>query len=281
MKRRELLSVLAALPALSACAPMSRGGENEPARVVTAIGIQLYTLRAAMAQDALGTLTALAAMGYQKVEFAGLHSHSATAVKGWLDRLQLTSPSSHADLQLMVQEPQQVLADAKMLGNSHLVIPWLPPHWRTPAAYPELQQRLRQWSAMASDSGLQLAYHNHDFEFERHGEWRLFDALLSDFSPQQLEIELDLFWITKAGADTAEYLQKHGQRITLCHVKDMGTDGAMVDVGQGTIDFAAHFAQLANYHPGVLKHHYVEHDQPADALNTAQTSIKHLGSLTY
>src|SRR3954469_13545418 len=44
-------------------------------RHLTAIGLQLYTVRAEMEQDFEGTLRRLAAMGYSEVEFAGLFGH--------------------------------------------------------------------------------------------------------------------------------------------------------------------------------------------------------------
>jgi len=234
-----------------------------------------------MAADSLGTLQKLAAMGYSKVEFAGLHDHPATEVAEWLKQLNLISPSSHADLRVMFAEPQKVIDDALALGNTTLIVPWLPENLRSKAAWPQVRDTLMGWSELASNNTLQLGYHNHDFEFADENGWRLFDALMTEFTAEQLTLELDLFWITKAGVDVAAHLQGHAARITHCHIKDMNSAGEMTEVGSGEIDFAQHLRTLESTEPGRLQHHYVEHDRPNNALASAQTSIAHLNTLRY
>jgi sugar phosphate isomerase/epimerase len=83
-------------------------------------------------------------------------------------------------------------------------------------------------------------------------------------------------WITKAGANPLEYFARYPGRFPLCHVKDMASDGTMVDVGAGIIDFATIFASagLAG-----LNHYFVEHDQPQDPLGSVTSSYSALTPL--
>ena len=284
MNRRELITAAALTPLLGACSATpaaTSGNATHATRSLPAIGIQLYTVRELMALDSRETLHELARMGYTQVEFAGLHGHNAATMRSWLNEAGLISPSGHANLQQLVADPKLAINDARRLGNHTLVIPWLPEEWRTRDAYPTLKRQLYEWSAMARDEGLQLGYHNHAFEFSDQNGWRLFDALLADFPASELQFEIDLFWITKAGADVAKYLSDHGQRFSLCHVKDMSDSGDMIDVGSGTIEFATLFRQLYDSHPGTLQHFYVEHDKPTAPLQTARVSYAHLRELRY
>ena len=49
---------------------------------------------------------------------------------------------------------------------------------------------------------------------------------------------MDLYWVTKAGADPVEYFEKYPGRFKMWHVKDMDEEGKFAPVGTGTIDFA-------------------------------------------
>ena len=52
----------------------------------------------------------------------------------------------------------------------------------------------------------------------------------------------------------------------------------MVDVGQGTIDFAAIFAERER---AGIKHFFVEHDRPAEPLESTRVSYEYLKRLTF
>ena len=65
---------------------------------MASVGLMLYTVREDCARDFEGTLRAVASLGYDGVELFDLHGHDATAVRGWLDELGLTSCGRHAGL---------------------------------------------------------------------------------------------------------------------------------------------------------------------------------------
>jgi len=113
--------------------------------------------------------------------------------------------------------------------------------------------------------GMQMAYHNHDFEFADLGGGRTgYDILLAESDPALVQMELDLYWATKAGRDPVALFAAHPGRFPLCHVKDMREPrGAqtMAPVGEGGIDFARIFAQAEQ---AGLRHYFVEHDNAAE-----------------
>ena len=91
-----------------------------------------------------------------------------------------------------------------------------------------------------------------------------------------VKFELDLFWAVHAGVDPAAYLSANPDRFPLCHVKDRTTDGQMVDVGKGAIDFPALFAAGSG-----LQHYFVEHDRPGDSLDSIRASIQAIQGMRY
>lgn len=102
---------------------------------------------------------------------------------------------------------------------------------------------------------------------------------LDELDPRRVRFELDLYWLAKAGGDAAQLFARDPGGFPLEHMKDLrGSDQAIVDVGQGDVDFCAIFAQAAQ---SGTQHYIVEHDDPSDPLQTAQNSITYLKQLAF
>ncbi len=144
--------------------------------------------------------------------------------------------------------------------------------------YRSMADRFNRVAERAKAAGLTFGYHNHDFEFEPLEGRMPWDVLLEETDPALVKLELDLYWITKAGGDPFKYLTEHPGRFPLVHVKDMATDGSMVDVGAGTIDFAALFARSGQ---AGIKHYFVEHDNPGEPFQSLAASYRYLRNLEF
>lgn len=240
------------------------------------IGIQLYTVRKLMARDAAGTLGKLAGIGYTEVEFAGLYGKSAREMRSLLDRYGLVAPSSHIGTAEMRGDWERTLADAKTLGQSYITCAWIDQSERTVYGYRKIAELFNRAGEAARKAGLQLCYHNHDFEFERIGDTVPYDLLLADCDPNLVKMEMDIFWLVKGGRDPLEYFQWHPGRFPLVHVKDMDASGKMVDVGKGVIGFRGIFEHAKK---AGIEHCFVEHDEPKDPLATARVSYENLRTL--
>ena len=250
-----------------------------PGRRLGNIGIQLYTVRDQMAVDVPGTLQRLAEIGYREVEFAGYFDHSPEEIRLFLDDLGLSSPSAHTSLQTLRETPEQLIEAALTIGHEYLVLGWLRPEERTSLDdYRRHAELINSFAEQCHVAGLRFAYHNHDFEFENLDGMRPMDLLLAETDPSSMQVELDLYWIKRAGADPFAYFTKHPGRFPLCHVKDMAADGSFADVGSGEIDFAPLFAasELAGF-----QHYYVERDDPADSLSSAATSFAAISEIEF
>ena len=249
-------------------------------RHLSAVGVQLYTVRAAMQQDFEGTLRSLAAMGYTEVELAGLFGRDPAQVATLLAELGLTAVGSHVTYDRFVADPDAAIDETLALGARYLVFPWLPEaERRTIAQWQDWVALLNRVGQASQARGLELAYHNHDFEFTAIDGVRPIDVLLDGIDRSVVKWELDLYWLAKAGGEPREMFERYPGGFPLAHVKDMRlSDQAMVDVGEGDLDFAAVFAQAAQ---SGMEHFIVEHDEPADPLQSVQSSVTYLKALTF
>jgi len=274
VNRRQFL-----LSASAAAVPGSLCASEDRSRRLDEIGIQLYTVRDLMAADLEATLERLAGIGYRQVEFAGYYERSAANLRRLLANLGLSTPSAHVPIAQARTGPDRLIEYAVELGHDYLVIPWLDPSERqTLAQYRALADLLNRFGEQCRAAGLQLAYHNHDFEFEAIDGVLPMDLLLAETDDGLVRFEIDLYWICKAGRDPLDYFDRYTGRFPLCHVKDMAADGDMVPVGAGTIDFAEIFARSPE---AGLHHYFVEHDNADDALASSARSYEYLSQLRF
>ncbi|HVY83780.1 MAG TPA: sugar phosphate isomerase/epimerase [Caulobacterales bacterium] len=259
--RRSLLTGAGALT-LAACTPNQTAmGHSRK------VGIQLYTVRAAMAQDLPGTLRRIRGIGYDEVEFAGYFNTPPADIKRLLDDIGLAAPSAHVPAAQMRDAPGPLIETAHAMGHEYLVMPWLPPEARTTLdQWRGWAEVCNRFAAQCRDAGLKFAYHNHDFEFQPIDGVLPYDVLLQNTDPQLVHFETDIYWLKKGGRDLLPFLNQHKARVTMCHAKDWRPDGSMTDVGQGQIDFAAIFAQIP------FEHYFVENDDTTTPFESAQTS---------
>lgn len=247
-------------------------------RALRRIGLQLYTVRTQLAQDFAGTLARVAAIGYREVEFAGYFEKDPHDVRALLDRHGLVAPAAH--MQSIAPAAWRASLDAaNIIGHRYVVVAWLPPELRrTVDDFRRLAQTLNRMAAEARAAGLRFAYHNHDYEFVPTEGRVPFDVLLAETDPHLVEIEMDLYWITKGGQDPLAYFARYPGRFPMVHVKDsMGPpDHRMVDVGAGTIDFRKIFAHSTQ---AGIRHYFVEHDEPPDAFASIRASYEYLRRL--
>ena len=277
MDRREFLGAAGAIALSSVLPPACR---TSHAARLDRIGLQLYTVRDLMKQDFEGTLARVAEIGYKEVEFAGYFDHSPADVKAILNRHGLTSPAVHAG-SIEPDAWKASLDAANVIGHKYVVVPWVPQEKRlTLDGWKRVAQEFNRAAEAARAAGVQFAYHNHDFEFPRMEGQVPYDVLLQNTDPKLVQLEIDLYWITKGGQDPLAYFARWPGRIPLVHVKDSAgaPEHKMVDVGAGTIDWKRIFAKR---NQAGIKHFFVEHDQPPQPFDDIAASYRYLKQLEF
>jgi sugar phosphate isomerase/epimerase len=275
--RRSFLATVGAA-ALGALARPT-GAIPLPSGAIDRVGVQLYTVRSAMQRDVAGTLASVAEIGYRAVEFAGYFDRSPAEIATLLRRHSLTAPSTHIGYDVLRSGWQRALDDAATIGHEYITIPWIAADERkTTDDWKRVAALFNEGAAQARAAGLRFAYHNHDFEFERMAGVVPFDVLLENTDPALVDFELDIYWIVRAGFDPLDYIARFPGRIRMTHLKDSDgpPDHRMTSVGSGIIDFPR---VIAAANEAGASYHFVEHDQPADALASIRSSYAYLAGL--
>ncbi len=185
------------------------------------IGIQLSGLRDRMEKDMAGTLRAVKEIGYDCVEFAGYFGKSAEEIRAMLDSNGLQCPSVHQGLDFYEEGGQSAVDYIKTLGAKFSAIPWydaakLPGS----AAWEETKALFIRNGELLAKNGIQLLYHNHDFEFVKVGEKYRHDYMMEQIPRSLLKPEFDTCWVRYAGEDPCRYILKYSGDVEIVHLKD-------------------------------------------------------------
>lgn len=245
------------------------------------IGVQLYTVRDQMAENLKGTLKTVADLGYNYVESAGysegkMYGLSPKEFNGILDDLGLQHMSVHIPLAEFQNNFNRALDFMLESDQKFGVLPWLREEdRRTIDQYKSYADLLNRTGELALKEGIQICYHNHDFEFwEVDGQIPM-DVLLGETEKDLVQIELDLYWVSKAGQDAFKIFADNPGRFPLWHVKDMANteERGFTEVGNGVIDYKALFAKSEE---AGMKYFFVEQDRSDNPLRSIETSVNNL-----
>ena len=274
INRRTFLGTMTAATVLGT--RLSWAADN---RKIDKVGLQLYTVRDLAEKDMAGTLAKVAQIGYREIEFAGLFEHTPKEVRAMLDQNGLTAPSSHVPYETLGADWEKTLEGAKTLGQTYIVCPSVDDNLLNhPGAWNRVAEAFNKAGEASKKIGIQFGYHNHMNEFVDVNGKLAYDILLDNTDPNLVKMEMDLYWITKAGHDPLQYFDRYPGRFPLVHVKDMAKDGGFADVGRGTIDFKKIFAQSGK---AGIKHYFVENDEPKSPLQDIRISYQYLEKLRF
>ncbi|WP_237701595.1 sugar phosphate isomerase/epimerase family protein [Algoriphagus machipongonensis] len=226
-----LLGVSSAIMPLQFCSPAKKeeSATIEEAKAakskLNSFGIQLYSVKDEMANDAKATMAALAGFGYKQFEgFDGgkgvLWGMDPKEFKTLTSDLGVSMVASHAN----VFENLDAQAEAaKEAGLEYLICPWIGGQ-ETIDAYKKFADKFNEAGATLKSHGLKFAYHNHDYTFETLEGVMPQDVLMENTDPELVDFEMDMYWVYVAGVDPSAYLAKYPNRFKLCHLKDAEPD---------------------------------------------------------
>jgi sugar phosphate isomerase/epimerase len=200
------------------------------------IGIQLYSVRADMKADPLGTLKALADMGYQHVEHANyvdrkFYGYAAKDFKKILKDLGLSMPSGHtvmgpshwdAAKKDFSDSWKYTVEDAAILGQEFVISPWLDESLRkTKDDMMRYMEVFNKSGELCKKSGMRFGYHNHNFEFtQMMGSETVYDIILKNTDPNLVTQQLDFGNLYETKADAMAIIKNNPGRFVSLHVKD-------------------------------------------------------------
>ncbi len=183
------------------------------------VGYQLYSARQEAEKDLDAVLARLASLGYDGVEFAGFHGHTAEEIGALLRKHHLLAASSHVPLQSFRADMDGTIAYHKAIGCRFIAVPYLDEQTRMGAeGFAQAMADIAEFERRCHNAGITLMYHNHDFEFIKLSGMYALDFLY--LALPALQTELDVCWVKYAGENPVAYLGKYAGRAPIVHLKD-------------------------------------------------------------
>ncbi len=238
---------------LEACTPANKNK----------VGIQLYSVRKEMAEDAAGTLAKLGKIGYTEIESArsqqgNYYGLKPKEIKQILSDQGMTLRSGHTQLD---KDWQLSVDEAAEAGQQYLICSVLPAAGQTVENYKKNAELFNKAGEQCKKSGITFGYHNHEYEFEKESGQVLYDVLMDNVQPDLVTMELDLGWVVATGNDPIQYFQKYPGRFPLWHLKDMDlTKKESTEFGKGGVNIAGLFQHAK---ASGLKYFFIEQEEYA------------------
>ena len=186
------------------------------------IALQLYSVRHEMKEDLPATLKKVKAMGYDGVEFAGIFGYDPVELRALCAENGLVPISAHVPVAEMIEDAEATFQKYAAIGTRFVAIPYLVEEYRPGAEkFDEMLENIKKFGTVAKKYGMQLLYHNHDFEFVKleDGTYGL-DKMYAEVSADLLQTELDTCWVNVGGEDPSGFIRKYAGRAPVVHLKD-------------------------------------------------------------
>lgn len=201
------------------------------------IALQLWSVREECARNLEGTLKAIADMGYDGVEFAGYHGRTANELGRILDDLGLRVAGTHIGINTLIGEKlKETIEFNHTLGNTYLIVPWLPDEMRSSKTdWLKTAELMNEISDKIKPEGMFVGYHNHAIEFQPiEGEipWYIF----FDATKPDVVMQLDTGNAMHGGVSSEgilEIIKRYPGRARTVHLKEYSSTNDKALIGEG------------------------------------------------
>lgn len=240
------------------------------------MGVQVYSVRDALKEDFAGSIGKLADIGFEYIEAYGLDVEgkiigmAPQEYRTIVEDTGMKMLSSHCNY-FQADEGAALLDAAVTAGVTYCNVAWLAEELR--GDYYKIAENLNKAGTMFKEAGVQLGYHNHDFEFEKQGDEVAMEILLKETDPELVSFQVDLYWVTVGGTDPMDLINKYPGRFKSFHVKDSNPELEQTTVGTGVIDFASIFGIKET---AGMQHYFVEDERTDDPFSNLQGAYTYL-----
>ncbi len=218
------------------------------------IGAQLYTLRnyCKTLEDFALTMKRTADIGYTTVQVSGTCSYQPEWLAQQLKKNGLKCVITHYNPDRIAEDTDTVISEHDVFDCKYIGLGSVPWKIKEDEDYNKFVKKFKPAAKKIAESGKYFMYHNHQFEFSKSADNKLYLQKMSeDFEPDIMGFTLDTYWIQFAGGDPAEWIEKFSGRVPCIHLKDMECENSaqkMAPVGDGNINFkrVLYAAQNAN-----------------------------------
>lgn len=249
------------------------------------LGAQLYTVRDFIKteKDFERTIEKIGKMGYTSVQISAIgQGISPEKIREICDKNELKIVLTHSSADRILNDTDKLIEEHNILGCDYIGLGMMADKYVNPHWFPYFIEDFKDPIKKIADSGKLFMYHNHDFEFEKINGQRIMERLIEEFTPEELGITLDTYWVQAAGADVVEWIDILKDRIPCVHLKDMtikNSQQRMAPVLEGNMNFTAILEALKDTN---AKYLLVEQDScyeesPFDCLKTSYDNVAKFG----
>jgi sugar phosphate isomerase/epimerase len=244
------------------------------------VSVQLWSVKNELKRDFKGTLTQIADMGFDGVEFAGdfgPYSNDAEGLKAFLDGLGLEVSAAHVKFTAFDDENfDQSVAYFKALKTDTLIVAWDERAWDSQKV-DSLITDLTVLFTQLKKEGFHFGFHNHDKEFNSYKGSTFWDHIAQS-TPKDFVLQMDVGWVTLAEKDPVQYINRYPGRTLTTHIKaklpkavaaKMATNGKRPIIGDDVTDWLA--VLKADIAVGGTKWFVVEQEEYPDGLTPLQS----------
>jgi sugar phosphate isomerase/epimerase len=190
-------------------------------QAIPKISVQLWSVKDELKKDFKDTLTQIAKMGFDGVEFAGdfgPYANDAKGLKSFLDSLGLKASSAHVKFDVFEAEHfEQTVAFYKAIGTDTLINPWDERAWDVNKVDGFIADLTSLHTKLKAE-GFHFGFHNHDQEFNAHKDSTFWDHIAKS-TPKDLVLQMDVGWVTIAEKDPVAYINRYPGRTLTTHIK--------------------------------------------------------------
>ena len=282
VSRREFLGKSAAGVAAAGCvaAAASRLSADP---LGMPVGFQSWSVQQLLQQDFDGAMKMMAESGFQSMElcsppsyrqfgFGALMSLKGSELREKINGTGLKCESCHYQWNELKTSLDERIAYAKDLGLKQMILSTfgLSPKatmddWKKNAA------ELNKMGEKTLAAGIQLGFHNHDFEFRQIDGVLIYDELLKIFDPELIKLQFQVAVIS-LGYEADKYFTNNPGRFISLHLVDWSpAEKKQVAVGQGSIDMKKLFEAAKT---GGIRNYFLE--MPLDLMKPSVPVLKAL-----
>jgi sugar phosphate isomerase/epimerase len=210
-------------------------------------GFQIWTVRDDLLSDFAGTLKKMANIGYTQVEmcsplgygFKSLNEMSGTEMRKIIEDAGLKCISSHFTSGELKDSLDNRIEWASQIGMKQMIqsMPGLNPRTATMDEWRKAAQALNVIAEKTKAAGIQMGYHNHNFEVQKIDGELIYTVLMDELDPDLVKMQFQVAVIDE-GFKAQDFFRKYPGRFISAHLADYSTElGKQVPLGQGVVDW--------------------------------------------
>lgn len=189
------------------------------------VGLELYSVRDQLTKDLMGTVRAVAKMGYEVVEFYSPYyqwtSEYAKQVRALMDELNIKCLSTHNSRSALEPAGIQKAIELNQILGSKSIVMASPGRITNQDDWSKVAETLTSAAETLKPHGMRSGYHNHQLEFlMKDGSTPM--LFLAANTPPSVTLQFDVGTCMEAGYDPVAWIKDNPGRIRSLHLKEWG-----------------------------------------------------------